>query len=173
MASTGDSKLFMMKGGNLLTIDLTSGAEALATVDVSDFLDSATGSKTVQGIAADATNVYITCIDGKVYTITRGGLAMANGGALLHTDAVVTGKTAAGSGHPTGIVVDSSGNVYYLDGDAGNGGKTHLYELAHGAIVKTNVLANADGKYLAIDSTGKKFYISDTTGNKVVKVTIP
>ena len=172
MASSGDGKLYMMNGTNLLEIDLTSGSGALATTNISDA--SNLNGKTVQGIAVNATHVYISTSGGRILKYLRGNLS--------------TAPTVLSVGdHVTGMALDGDGNLFYLAVDHGRTNLIFVPAGGNGSIlgtVATNILPSdaskatdgsveGGGKYIAIDSTGKKFYVTDTTGNKVVKVTIP
>ena len=172
MASNGDGKLYMMNGTNLLEIDLTSGSEALVTTDISGA--SNLNGETVQGIAVNATHVYISTSGGRILKYSRASLSAA--------------PTVLSVGdHVTGMALDGGGNLFYLAVDHGRTNLIFVPAGGDGSIlgtVATNILPSdaskatdgsveGGGKYIAIDSTGKKFYVTDTTGNKVVKVTIP
>jgi sugar lactone lactonase YvrE len=168
-----------------VTPTVGAGFYVVSTLAGSGVAGSANGTGTAAsfftpyGVAIDSSgNLYVSdSNNNQIRLITPAGVVstFAGSGAIGSANGI---GTAASFSHPTGIAVDSSGNVYVADTN------NHLIRKITSAglvstLAGTGVIGHADGASsvatfyyptgVAVDSSGS-VYVSDTNNNEVRKI---
>lgn len=120
----------------------------------------------IYGLAVDSSgNVYVPDFNNnKIRKITSAGIVttIAGSGSSGSTDA--TG-TAASFNHPTGVAVDSNGNVFVADSDNGK-----IRKITSAGVVTTFASLGFSPQGAAVDGSGN-FFVTDLNNRKIMKIT--
>ena len=136
-----------------------------------DGTGSGASFKNPSALAVDKVgNVYVADTqNNRIRKITPAGVVstLAGSGVAGFSDG---NGTSASFKSPTGIALDSSGNVYVADS-----GNNRLRKITPAGVV-TTLWSNTDSKFkpygVALDSSGN-IYVADKQNNKIHKITIP
>ena len=165
----------LMMGMGHLSAKVTSPAITTLAGSGSAGFGDGTGSgasfKDPSALAVDTVgNVYVADTqNNRIRKITPAGVVSTLAGSGVAGFSDGKGKSASFKS-PTGIALDSSGNVYVADS-----GNNRLRKITPAGVV-TTLWSNTDSKFkpygVALDSSGN-IYVADKQNNKIHKITIP
>jgi hypothetical protein len=152
---TSDGVVTTLAGGN-------------ATLSYADGIGTNAAFRQPYGIAVDLTgNVYLSdSTNNRIRKITSAGVVTTFAGGLLGTTATFADGigTNAGFSSPSGLSVDSVGNIYVADRNNG-----YIRKITPSQVVST--ITNIQAYCVSVDSIGN-LYVA-TTGSQIKKLSAP